>query len=81
MIKIKKIINQLTVISLFVAIFFSISIQVTALEIAPYYNNTISADSAASISNDGVITISNRYSGRQNQTTHAIITTYVEKKY
>lgn len=48
-------------------------------EIMPYYNNTASALSVASVSDSGVITITNKYTGFKNSTTKAVIKTYIEK--
>lgn len=49
-------------------------------EIAPCYNNVLTAFSTATISSNGLITINNTYTGSQSVTTKAIITTYIEKK-
>lgn len=49
-------------------------------EIAPCYNNVLTASSTATISSSGVITVNNTYTGSQSVTTKAIITTYIEKK-
>lgn len=49
-------------------------------EIAPYYNNVITANSTATISSSGVMTVENIYTGFQSVTTKAVITTYIEKK-
>lgn len=58
----------------------SMSMSAKAADIMPYYNNTFSAKSTATVSEDGVITISNRYIGLSGITTKAVITTYIEKK-
>ncbi len=49
--------------------------------VAPLYNNVVSAQTSASVSSSGIITISNRYVGIQNTTTKAIITTKIEKRF
>ena len=49
-------------------------------EIAPCYNNVVTANSTVAISSSGVATITNMYNGFQNVTTKAVITTYIEKK-
>ena len=49
-------------------------------EIAPCYNNVITANSTATISSSGVITVTNTYTGSQSVTTKAVITTYIEKR-
>lgn len=49
-------------------------------EAVPFYNNVNTSNSSASISNSGVLTVVNSYSGSSSVTTKAIITTYVEKK-
>lgn len=49
-------------------------------EVAPCYNNVVTANSTVAISSSGVATITNMYNGFQNVTTKAVITTYIEKK-
>ena len=49
-------------------------------EIAPCYNNVLTASSTATISSSGVITVINTYTGSQSETTKAVITTYIVKK-
>lgn len=49
-------------------------------EIAPCYNNVLTANSTATISSSGVITVKNTYTGSQSVTTKAVITTYIEKR-
>lgn len=44
------------------------------------FNNTVTASSVASISNSGLLTVTNRYQGIKGTTTKGEITTYVEKK-
>lgn len=44
------------------------------------YNNTVTATSAASISDNGLLTVTNRYQGIKGTTTKGEITTYIEKK-
>ena len=46
----------------------------------PKFNNTITANSVASISDGGLLTITNKYQGIKGTTTKGEITTYVEKK-
>ena len=48
--------------------------------VTPRYNNVVSASTAVVISDDGEITISNRYNGTNGTTTKGVITTYIEKK-
>lgn len=56
------------------------SSNVVALEASPYYNNTATARSTANVSSAGKLTITNSYVGIRDVTTHATITTYIEKK-
>lgn len=49
-------------------------------EIAPCYNNVISADTLVSISSSGIIKVTNSYTGANSVTSKAVITTYIEKK-
>lgn len=49
-------------------------------EVAPCYNNVVTANSTVAISSSGIATITNMYNGFQNVTTKAVITTYIEKK-
>lgn len=44
------------------------------------YNNTVTATSAASISDNGLLTVTNKYQGIRGTTTKGEITTYIEKK-
>lgn len=67
----------LTVI-LMISVFSSI---VSAADFTVYYNNTATADTSASVSITGLLTISNRFTGFPSITTHAVITTYVEKRF
>lgn len=60
--------------------FFCLSAQAAEEEITPYYNNVITADSAVTVSENGLMLISNKYTGIQGITTTAVITTYIEKK-
>lgn len=49
-------------------------------EVAPCYNNVISVRSTVSISDTGVLKVTNSYNGNSSVTTKATITTYIEKK-
>lgn len=49
-------------------------------EIAPCYNNVISADTLVSISSSGIIKVTNSYTGASSVTSKAVITTYIEKR-
>lgn len=49
-------------------------------EIAPCYNNVVSVSSMASVSNTGLLKVTNSYNGNSSVTTKAVITTYIEKK-
>lgn len=59
---------------------FMLAMQAHATEIMPYYNNVITADSVATISSTGRLTVRNSYDGEKGVTTKAVITTCVEKK-
>lgn len=52
----------------------------SASEVQPRYNNTASAKTTGSVSSSGRLTAYNSYTGIKDVTTHAQITTYVEKK-
>lgn len=56
-------------------------IQVLAADVMPLYNNVLTTNTTMSIDDNGLMTITNRYSGIQSTTTKAVITTYVEKKF
>ena len=67
---------------LFVAVLM-FSTAMVAFAASPYetrFNNTVTAISAASISDDGVLTVTNMYQGIKGTTTKGEITTYIEKK-
>lgn len=49
-------------------------------EITPRYNNTISVQTTATISNSGLLVVRHRLNGIQGVTARTEITTYVEKK-
>ena len=49
-------------------------------EIAPCYNNVVSASSVASVSSTGVLKVTNSYNGDSSVTSKAVITTYIEKR-
>lgn len=51
-----------------------------AIVLEPRFNNTISASSSASISDDGLLTVTNQFKGIKGATSKGDITTYVEKK-
>lgn len=81
MIKLKKKIISLIIVSTFILLAFSAPLVVAqASTIKPYYNNVVTVSSTATISSSGVMTIDNMYSGFQSVTTKAVITTYIEKK-
>lgn len=78
--------RALSLLLAFVSVFtlfgvFASSKAVSAAEITPYYNNTVSASTTVSISSTGKITITNSYNGRKDVTTKAVITTYIEKRF
>lgn len=75
--KTRRMLAMIQVILLFFGLISSVS---AAGEITPYYNNVVSAYTSATVSENGFLTIRNTYTGRQNVTTKAVITTYVEKK-
>lgn len=76
----RTVISVLSICLLFIP-FGTISANAAqAPETMPLYNNTSSTISAMSINDDGIMTISYRYSGYPNVTTKAVITTYIEKK-
>ena len=58
---------------------FSLVVTSTA-SVSPRYNNVYSASSAVSISDSGLLTISNRYSSNPDTFTKASIITFVEKR-
>lgn len=69
--------------SLFIAILLMLSSSTVVYDASPdetRYNNTVAAISAASISDDGVLTVTNMYEGIKGTTTKGEITTYIEKK-
>lgn len=74
----RRIIAALQVLLLFASLIFSVS---AAGEVTPYYNNTSSARTTATISSSGMLTVTNSYYGFEGETTKAVITTYVEKKF
>lgn len=60
---------------------FASSKAVSAAEITPYFNNTISASTSVNLPSSGKITITNSYKGVKDVTTKAVITTYIEKRF
>lgn len=69
--------------SLIIAIILILSSSTSAFAVFSYepkFNNTITANSVASISDGGLLTITNKYQGIKGTTTKGEITTYVEKK-
>lgn len=52
----------------------------TGSSITPYYNNTASTSTSMVINDTGLMTINYRYTGIPSTTSHATITTYVEKR-
>ncbi len=75
--KIKMLAMLLTAVLLVVPFSFC----TTAEEITPYYNNTVSTDTCMQIDDNGLLTIAYGYFGITSKTTHAVITTYVEKRF
>lgn len=73
----RRMLAALQVVLLFMSLIFSVS---AAGEITPYYNNVVNVRTTASVSESGILTIRNTYTGSQGKTTQAVITTYVEKK-
>ena len=68
---------------LIIAIILILSSSTSAFAVFSYepkFNNTITANSVASISDGGLLTITNKYQGIKGTTTKGEITTYVEKK-
>ena len=59
----------------------SVCALTSAADYSICYNNTASADTSANVSGTGLLTISNRFTGFPSITTHAVITTYVEKRF
>lgn len=78
--KIKKLLAIILVCTSLVSIFSIVSYAATLENVTPRYNNVVSASTAVVISDDGEITISNRYTGTNGTTTKGVITTYIEKK-
>ena len=74
----KKILAMLLTAVLLIVPF---STSICAEEITPYYNNTASTSTGMGIDANGLLTISYRYAGYQAVATHAVITTYVEKRF
>ena len=74
----RRIIAAMQVLLLFAGLIFSVS---AAGEVTPRYNNTLSATTTAAVSGSGLLTINNQYLGFKGETTKAVITTYVEKKF
>lgn len=62
------------------SVFVAQTISAKAAGITPYYNNTQTAVMYMSIDDNGLMTITYRYSGLPSSTTGATITTYIEKK-
>ncbi|MGI6166690.1 MAG: hypothetical protein ACOYIA_00930 [Eubacteriales bacterium] len=57
-----------------------LAVLLSAADYSVCFNNTLYADAVASISDTGLLTVSNRFIGFQGVTTCAVITTYVEKR-
>ena len=69
-----------TVLLVLITVFSACALFVSAEESRPYYNNVRRADNSVSISASGNITITNTFTGIQDVTSKAFITTYIEKK-
>ena len=68
-------------IILLLTVILNLSAAVSAAgEITPYYNNALSANTTASVSSSGLLTITNRYQGIDGVTTRVELATYLEKK-
>lgn len=76
----KKSISLMLANVLLLLIVFVPAKATTIEDVSPFYNNVISVSSIASISNTGVLKVTNSYTGDSSITTKAIITTYIEKK-
>lgn len=76
-----KNVRKIVGIILLLAVLLNLSAAVSAAgEITPYYNNVIKAETQATVSGDGMLTVRLTFTGIQGVTTGADITTYVEKK-
>ena len=72
--------KMIAVCVMFIMLLLTFSFVGYADEATPFYNNVSTTNSSVTISNSGVLTIVNKYSGSSSVTTKAVITTYVEKK-
>ena len=72
-----------SIFCLLIAVLLMVSASTAAMAASPSgtkYNNTVTASSVASISDSGLLTVTNQYKGIKDTTTKGEITTYVEKK-
>lgn len=75
--------NRMTVVTVMLCLLLVAQIfvqPVAAATIIPLYNNVLSVTNPVSISDSGILTVNNQYSGFDGTTTKAVITTYIEKK-
>lgn len=77
----KKRIKLLAMLLTVTLLIIPFSVSISAEEITPYYNNTFSTDTCMAIDDNGVMTIAYGYFGYSSKTTHAVITTYIEKRF
>lgn len=77
----KNLKKMLALLLVSVLLLLAVIIPVKATMITPYYNNVISANSYASVSDGGIISITNTFRGTSGVTTKAVITTYIEKRF
>lgn len=63
-----------------VILLFCLSTGAAASTVETRFNNTVTVSSAASISDSGLLTVTNRFQGIKGTTAKGEITTYIEKK-
>ena len=77
----KKRIKVSAILLAVVLLMVPFTVCVCAEQATPYYNNTVSTDTGMLIDDNGLLTIAYGYMGIPSKTTHAVITTYVEKRF
>ncbi len=76
----KRLLVAVLTVCLLVVPLYPVSAAAPQNEIMPLFNNTASASVVIGINDSGKMTINYQYVGFSGITTHAVITTYIEKK-
>lgn len=78
--QLKRLLIAVLTLCLLIVPLYPVSAAASQEEIMPLFNNVSSASVNISISDSGKLTITYKYTGSAEVTTHAVITSYIEKK-